>query len=140
MEPFSKTSHFIPEYLDNLIWNYAYLNAGLTIVLNSKKYHSKNGLKDLLSSKTDEENLRYPIIHLRGDDIEVAMTHVNQYGEEHYSFVNGQYTTQGGTHLSAFRESIVKTLRDFYNKNFESNDVRSAIVGAIAIRVQEPVF
>lgn len=135
-----KNYHFIPEYLDNLMWNYAYLNAGLTIVLNGKKYHSENGLKDLLTNKADIENLRYPIIHLKGDDIEVALTHANQYGEEYYSFVNGQYTTQGGTHLAAFREAIVKTIREFYGKNFEASDVRSAIIGAIAVRVQEPVF
>lgn len=135
-----KNFHFIPEYLENLIWNYAYLNAGLTIVLNGKKFHSENGLKDLLSRKADEETLRYPIIHLKGDDIEVAMTHANQYGEEYYSFVNGQYTTQGGTHLAAFREAVVKTVREFYGKNFDAADVRSAIVGAIAVRVQEPVF
>ncbi len=135
-----KNYHFIPEYLDNLMWNYAYLNAGLTIVLNSKKYHSENGLKDLLERKTEVESIRYPIIHLRGDDIEVALTHANQYGEEYYSFVNGQYTTQGGTHLAALREAIVKTVREFYGKNFDAADVRSAIVGAIAVRVQEPVF
>lgn len=135
-----KNYHFIPEYLENLIWNYAYLNAGLSIIMNNKKFYSKNGLLDLLQRKTDEENLRYPIVHLKGDDIEIALTHANQYGEEYYSFVNGQYTTQGGTHLAAFRESIVKTVRDFYGKNFDASDVRSAIVGAIAVRVQEPVF
>ncbi len=135
-----KNFHFIPEYLDNLMWNYAYLNAGLTINLNGKKFHSEKGLHDLLTNKADAESLRYPIIHLKGDDIEVALTHANQYGEEYYSFVNGQYTTQGGTHLAAFREAIVKTIREFYGKNFEASDVRSAIVGAIAVRVQEPVF
>ncbi|MDE0470724.1 MAG: DNA topoisomerase IV subunit B [Ekhidna sp.] len=135
-----KNFHFIPGYLENLMWNYAYLNSGLTIILNGKKYHSENGLKDLLGRKTNEESLRYPIIHLRGDDIEAALTHANQYGEEYYSFVNGQYTTQGGTHLAALREAVVKTTREFYNKNFDAADVRSAIVGAIAVRVQEPVF
>lgn len=135
-----KNFHFIPEYLDNLMWNYAYLNAGLTINLNGRKFHSENGLLDLLSQKSDAEALRYPIIHLKGEDIEVALTHANQYGEEYYSFVNGQYTTQGGTHLAAFREAIVKTVREFYGKNFEASDVRSAVVGAIAVRVQEPVF
>jgi len=135
-----KNFHFIPGYLENLIWNYAYLNSGLTIILNGKKYHSENGLRDLLGRKTDKESLRYPVIHLRGDDIEVALTHTNQYGEEYYSFVNGQYTTQGGTHLAALREALVKTIREFYNKNFDAADVRSAIVGAIAVRVQEPVF
>lgn len=135
-----KHYHFIPEYLDNLLWNYAFLNAGLTINFNGNKYHSENGLLDLLNRKTDEEALRYPIIHLKGHDIEVALTHANQYGEEYYSFVNGQHTTQGGTHLAAFREAVVKTIRDFYNKNFEASDVRASIVAAIAVRVQEPVF
>ncbi len=135
-----KNYHFIPEYLDNLIWNYAFLNAGLSINFNGKKYHSANGLLDLLKRKTDEESLRYPIIHLKGEDIEVAISHNNQYGEEYYSFVNGQYTTQGGTHLAAFRESVVKTLRDFYKKDFDAADIRASIVGAIAVRVQEPVF
>ncbi|MEM9897031.1 MAG: DNA topoisomerase IV subunit B [Bacteroidota bacterium] len=135
-----KNYHFIPEYLENLMWNYAYLNAGLTITLNGKKYHSEKGLFDLLTQKTDSEALRYPIIHLKGEDIEVALTHANQYGEEYYSFVNGQYTTQGGTHLAALREAMVKTIREFYGKNFDASDVRSAIVGAIAVRVQEPVF
>ncbi|MCG8380507.1 MAG: ATP-binding protein, partial [Proteobacteria bacterium] len=105
-----KNFHFIPDYLDDLIWNYAFLNAGLTINLNGKKYHSNDGLLDLLKRKADVENIRYPIIHLKGDDIELAMTHSNQYGEEYYSFVNGQHTTQGGTHLAAFREGIVKTI------------------------------
>lgn len=135
-----KNYHFIPEYLDNLLWNYAFLNAGLTINFNGNKYHSENGLLDLLRRKTDEEAIRYPIIHLKGEDIEVALTHANQYGEEYYSFVNGQHTTQGGTHLAALRESIVRTLRDFYGKNFDAADVRASIVGAIAVRVQEPVF
>lgn len=135
-----KNFHFIPEYLENLIWNYAYLNAGLSIKLNGKKFYSENGLLDLLKRKTDEEALRYPIIHLKGDDIEMAMSHANQYGEEYYSFVNGQNTTQGGTHLAAFREALVKTIRDFYGKNFDASDVRASIVGAIAVRVQEPVF
>ena len=135
-----KNYHFIPEYLDNLIWNYAFLNAGLTINFNGQKYHSENGLLDLLRRKTDEESLRYPIIHLRGNDIELALSHSNQYGEEYYSFVNGQYTTQGGTHLAALREAIVKTIRDFYKKDFDATDVRASIVGSIAVRVQEPVF
>ncbi|MEQ6119964.1 DNA topoisomerase IV subunit B [Reichenbachiella sp. MALMAid0571] len=135
-----KNYRFIPEYLDNLMWNYAFLNAGLTINFNGKKYHSENGLLDLLGRKTDPETLRYPIIHLKGDDIEVSITHNNQYGEEYYSFVNGQYTTQGGTHLAAFRESVVRTVRDFYGKNYDAADVRSSIVAAISVRVQEPVF
>lgn len=135
-----KNYHFIPEYLDNLLWNYAFLNAGLTINFNGKKYHSENGLLDLLKRKCDVEALRYPIIHLKGEDIEVALTHANQYGEEYYSFVNGQFTTQGGTHLAAFREAIVKTVRDFYKKDYDAADIRASIVASIAVRVQEPVF
>ncbi len=135
-----KHFHFIPEFLENLIWNYAYLNAGLTINFNGKKYHSENGLLDLLKRKVDEETIRYPIIHLKGSDIEVAMTHASQYGEEYYSFVNGQHTTQGGTHLAAFREAVVKTVRDFYKKEFDAADIRASIVASIAVRVQEPVF
>ena len=135
-----KNYHFIPEYLDDKIWNYAFLNAGLTINFNGRKFHSEKGLFDLISRKTREETLRYPIIHLKGDEIEMAMTHSNQYGEEYYSFVNGQFTTQGGTHLSAFREAVVKTIRDFFKKDFDATDIRASIVGAIAIRVQEPVF
>jgi topoisomerase IV subunit B len=131
---------FIPEFLEDLIRNYTYLNAGLTINYNGKKYFSQFGLRDLLERKIDAESVRYPIIHLKGTDIELALTHGNQYGEEYYSFVNGQYTTQGGTHLAAFREAIVKTVREYYKKEFEAADVRSAIVGAVAIRVQEPVF
>ncbi|MFT6214354.1 MAG: topoisomerase-4 subunit B [Roseivirga sp.] len=135
-----KNYHFIPEYLDDLIWNYCFLNAGLTLNFNGTKYHSEKGLHDLLSRKNTEDSLRYPIIHLKGEDIEMAMSHTNQYGEDYYSFVNGQYTTQGGTHQAAFREALVKTIREFYNKNFEASDVRGSILGAIAVRVQEPVF
>ncbi|MFY0626641.1 MAG: type IIA DNA topoisomerase subunit B [Reichenbachiella sp.] len=135
-----KNYHFIPEYLDNLIWNYAYLNSGLTINFNNQKYHSENGLKDLLAKKTNEESQRYPVVHLKGEDIEIAITHSNQYGEEYYSFVNGQNTTQGGTHLAAFREAYVKVVRDFFGKNFDAADVRASIVASIAVRVQEPVF
>jgi topoisomerase IV subunit B len=135
-----KNYRFIPEYLENQIWNYAYLNAGLTINFNGQKFHSENGLKDLLDRKIDEENMRYPIIHLRGNDIEMAITHSNQYGEEYYSFVNGQYTTQGGTHLAGFREAIVKTIREFYKKDFDASDIRASVVAAISVRVQEPVF
>ncbi|HLT08169.1 MAG TPA: DNA topoisomerase IV subunit B [Cyclobacteriaceae bacterium] len=135
-----KNYHFIPDYLENQIWNYAFLNAGLTINYNGTKYFSENGLMDLVSRKLDEEGRRYPIIHLRGNDIEVAFTHSNQYGEEYYSFVNGQFTTQGGTHLAAFREAVVKTIREFYKKDFDASDVRQSIVGAVAVRVQEPVF
>lgn len=135
-----KNYHFIPEYLENQIWNYAYLNAGLTINFNGKKFFSDRGLFDLLSNKVDEEGIRYPIIHLKGTDIEVAITHSGSYGEEYYSFVNGQYTTQGGTHLAAFREAIVKTIREFYKKDYDAADVRQSVVAAIAVRVQEPVF
>jgi topoisomerase-4 subunit B len=135
-----KNYHFIPEYLDDLMWNYAFLNAGLSINYNGTKYYSKDGLLDLLKQKSDAEELRYPIIHFKGDDIEVALSHGTQYGEEYYSFVNGQNTTQGGTHLAAFREGIVKGVRDFYKKDFDASDIRASIVAAIAIRVQEPVF
>ncbi|WP_291725992.1 DNA topoisomerase IV subunit B [Bernardetia sp.] len=135
-----KNYRFIPEYLEEQIWNYAFLNAGLTINYNGRNYHSDKGLYDLLMRKVNEESLRYPIIHLKGEDIEVAFSHTNDYGEDYYSFVNGQYTTQGGTHLAAFREAIVKTIRDFYGKNFDAADIRQSIAGAIAIKVQEPVF
>ncbi len=135
-----KNFHFVSEFIDEQLWNYAYLNAGLTINFNGNKFVSKDGLKDLLTKKTNEAELRYPIIHLKDTDIEIALTHNSQYGEEYYSFVNGQYTTQGGTHLAAFKEAIVKTVREFYKKQFEASDIRQAIVGAISVRVQEPVF
>ncbi|UOQ68310.1 DNA topoisomerase IV subunit B [Hymenobacter volaticus] len=131
---------FIPEYLENQIWNYVYLNAGLTINFNGQKYYSERGLYDLLSRKIDEESRRYGIVHLKAEDIELALTHGNDYGEEYYSFVNGQYTTQGGTHLAAFREAVVKTLREFYKKEYDAADIRGSIVAAISVRVQEPVF
>lgn len=135
-----KNFRFIHEYLDNLLWNYAYLNAGLSINFNGKKYVSKNGLLDLLQRKTNEDELRYPIIHLKGEDIEVALSHNNDYGEELFSFVNGQYTTQGGTHQQAFREAFVKTIREFFKKDYDAADIRQSIVAAIAVRVQDPVF
>jgi topoisomerase-4 subunit B len=135
-----KNYHFLYEYIENQIWNYCYLNAGLTINLNGKKYISRNGLLDLLQRKTNVDELRYPIIHLNGDDIEVAITHENQYGEEYYSFVNGQFTTQGGTHLAAFREAFVKTIRDFFKKDYDASDIRGSICAAVSVRVQEPVF
>jgi topoisomerase-4 subunit B len=135
-----KNFHFVSEFIDEQLWNYAYLNAGLTINFNGNKFVSKDGLKDLLTKKTNEAELRYPIIHLKDTDIEIALTHNSQYGEEYYSFVNGQYTTQGGTHLAAFKEAIVKTVREFYKKQFEASDIRQAIVGAVSVRVQEPVF
>lgn len=131
---------YIPEFIENMIWNYVYLNSGLTINFNGKKYFSERGLYDLLEKNTDTESLRYPIIHLKGDDIEIAMTHGQQYGEEYYSFVNGQHTTQGGTHQAAFREAVVKTVREFYKKEYDAADIRASIVAAIAIKVQEPVF
>ncbi len=135
-----KNYHFIPEYLDDLMWNYAFLNAGLTINYNGRKFYSKDGLLDLLKQKSDIDDIRYPIIHFKGDDIEVALTHGSQYGEEYYSFVNGQNTTQGGTHLAAFREGLVRGVRDFYKKDFDASDIRASIIAAIAVRVQEPVF
>jgi topoisomerase-4 subunit B len=135
-----KNYHFIPEYLENMLWNYVYLNSGLTIHFNDKKFFSKDGLLDLLKRKTNEEDMRYPIIHLKGHDIEVSFTHENQYGEEYYSFVNGQHTTQGGTHLAAFREAIVKTIREFYKKELDASDIRASIIAAVSVRVQEPVF
>ncbi|MCT1532928.1 DNA topoisomerase IV subunit B [Sphingobacterium daejeonense] len=128
------------EFVENMIWNYVFLNSGLTINFNGQKFISENGLKDLLERNVDTEGMRYPIIHLKGDDIEIAMTHGQQYGEEYYSFVNGQHTTQGGTHQAAFREAVVKTIREFYKKEFDASDVRASIIGAIAIKVQEPVF
>lgn len=129
------------EYVVKMLKNYVYLNPGLTIVFNGEKYYSENGLKDLLAENINESDMLYPIIHLRGDDIEVAITHSKtQYSEEYHSFVNGQNTTQGGTHLTAFREALVKTIREFYGKNYDSSDVRKSVVSAIAIKVMEPVF
>ena len=132
--------HFIHEFIEEQLWNYAYLNAGLSLYLNGKKFFSKDGLLDLLHRKAPADSIRYPIVHLKGDDIELAFTHGEQYGEEHYSFVNGQYTTQGGTHLAAFREALVRTIREFYKKDFDASDIRGSIIGAISLRVQEPVF
>jgi topoisomerase-4 subunit B len=122
-----------------MIWNYCYLNRGLTIKFNGQSFISKNGLKDLLDNNMDGDPL-YPIIHLEGDDIEVAFTHGKTYGEDYYSFVNGQHTTQGGTHQSAFRESVAKVIKDFYGKNYEASDIRQSIVAAVAVKVMEPVF
>ncbi|MDB5224150.1 MAG: type topoisomerase subunit [Chitinophagaceae bacterium] len=139
-EQIFKNYHYLQDFLDNQFWNYCFLNAGLVINYNSKRYVSKNGLLDLLQRKTNEDELRYPIIHIKAEDIEVALTHENQYGEEYYSFVNGQFTTQGGTHLSAFKEGLVKTIRDFYKKDYDATDVRGSICAAISVRVQEPVF
>ena len=135
-----KNYRFLPEYIQDQIWNYVYLNAGLIINFNGDKYFSENGLFDFLSRKSDTEKIRYPIIHLRGDDIEVAITHGQQYGEEYHSFVNGQNTTQGGTHLAAFREAVVRTVREFYGKDYDAADIRASIISAVSVRVQNPVF
>src|SRR4051812_25618429 len=127
------------DYVRNMLWNYVFLNKGLSIYFNGEKFFSENGLKDLLARNVSEETL-YPVIHLHGDDIEIAFTHTTSYGEDYYSFVNGQNTTQGGTHQAAFREAIVKTIREFYKKEFDPSDVRTSIVAAISVRIQEPVF
>jgi len=131
--------YFISEYVDTMLKNYVYLNTGLVINFNGSKFFSRNGLVDLLNENMSKEGL-YPIIHLTGDDIEVAFTHGLQYGEDYYSFVNGQNTTQGGTHLLAFREALVKTIREFYKKDFDPSDIRSSIIAAISIKVVEPIF
>lgn len=135
-----KNYHFISEYVENLIWNYCFLNAGLTINYNGRNYLSRNGLLDLLNRKANPDDMRYPVIHLKGEDIEIAVTHNSDYGEDIYSFVNGQHTTQGGTHQGAFREAFVKVIRDFYKKDYDAGDVRQSIVAAVSVRVQEPVF
>ncbi|MEC7782028.1 MULTISPECIES: DNA topoisomerase IV subunit B [Leeuwenhoekiella] len=136
-----KNYKFRNEYVSRMLKNYVYLNPGLTIVFNGEKFYSENGLKDLLGDRIAENDVLYPIIHLRGDDIEVALTHSRtQYSEEYHSFVNGQNTTQGGTHQAAFREAVVKTIREFYNKNYDASDIRKSIVSAISIKVMEPVF
>ena len=127
------------QYVERMLWNYAYLNRGLTINYNGTKFFSENGLKDLLEKNISEEPL-YPIIHIEGDDIEVAITHTNSYGEEYYSFVNGQHTTQGGTHQAAFREAYVRTIRDFFGKDYDAVDIRASIVAAVSVKVMEPVF
>ena len=129
------------EYIIKMIKNYVYLNTGLTIIFNGEKYFSENGLKDLLEENIVDTDMLYPIIHLKGEDIEIAITHSRtQYSEEYHSFVNGQHTTQGGTHQNAFRESVVKTVREFFGKNYESSDIRKSIVSAISIKVMEPIF
>tara|TARA_R110002096_G_scaffold135456_2_gene287295 strand:- start:206336 stop:208135 length:1800 start_codon:yes stop_codon:yes gene_type:complete len=135
-----KNYRFMPEYVEKLLWNYAYLNPGLTLIFNGKKIHSENGLKDLLTDNLDHE-IMHDIIHLKGEDIELALTHTEKsQSDQYYSFVNGQHTTQGGTHQAAAREALVKTFRDFYNKNFDAADIRESVVLAIAIKVIEPVF
>lgn len=131
--------HYIEEFVVSMLKNYTFLNAGLTINFNGEKYVSKNGLYDLLAENLDQEPV-YPVIHLKGEDIEFALTHSNQYGEDYYTFVNGQFTPQGGTHLAAFREALVKTIRDFYRKEFDASDIRASIVSALSIKVEEPVF
>ncbi|WCL82564.1 DNA topoisomerase IV subunit B [Saprospira sp. CCB-QB6] len=135
-----KQYKFNLEYIEDRIWDYVYLNRGLSIYLNGQRYYSKNGLFDLLSNRVDVEKLRYPIVHLMGEDIEIAFSHGNNYGEQYVSFVNGQNTTQGGTHLNAFRTALVKTVRDFYGKNYDATDIRTAVVAAVSVRVMEPVF
>jgi len=140
-EAIFKNYKFRYEYVIKMLKNYCYLNNGLTILFNGEKYFSENGLKDLLEETIHADDLEYPIIHLKGEDIEIALTHSKtQYSEEYHSFVNGQNTTQGGTHLAAYREAIVKTIREYYNKNFEASDVRKSIVTAVSIKVMEPVF
>ena len=140
-EAIFKNYKFRNEYIVKMLKNYCYLNTGLTIIYNGEKYFSENGLKDLLDENIAEEDMVYPIIHLKGNDIEIAMTHSkSQYSEEYHSFVNGQNTTQGGTHLVAFREAVVKTIREFYNKTFDPSDIRKSIVSAVSIKVMEPVF
>ncbi len=134
-----KKYRYLNDYIENMMKNYTFLNAGLSIEFNGERYYSRNGLRDLLEENMDHDPI-YPIIHLKGEDIEVAITHGNQYGEDYYSFVNGQHTTQGGTHLQAFREVLVKTIRDFYKKEFDPSDIRASIVAAISIKVEEPVF
>lgn len=135
-----KNYSFNPEYIEEQLWNYAYLNAGLTIVFNGTKIRSDNGLRDLLTNQTNVDQLLYPIIHLKDDDIEMAISHCSAYGEEYYSFVNGQHTTQGGTHLIAFREALVATIRNFFNKNYDVRDIRTSVIAAISIKVEEPIF
>ncbi len=138
-ESIFKNFKFKSEFIDRLIWNYCYLNTGLSIWFNGERFFSKNGLKDLLEGKMSDEPL-YPIIHLQGDDIEVAFTHTASYGEEYYSFVNGQHTTQGGTHQSAFREAYARVVKDFFGKNYEPTDIRSSLIAAVSVKVVEPVF
>ncbi len=138
-EQIFKKHAFKTVYLDKMMWNYCYLNRGLSMYFNGEKFQSKDGLKDLLENNMDGDPL-YPIIHIEDEDIEVAFTHGRTYGEDYYSFVNGQHTTQGGTHQSAFRESVAKVIRDFYNKNYEASDIRQSIVAAVAVKVIEPIF
>jgi len=138
-ELFGKDFRYRQEFIEDMLWNYAFLNRGLTLVFNGKPFRSENGLRDLLEKNLTGETL-YPIIHLEGDDIEIAMTHGSHYGEEYYTFVNGQHTTMGGTHQSAFREAVVETIRNFFKRDFEAADVRQSVVAAVSVRIIEPVF
>lgn len=131
--------HYIPEYVQKMLWNYVYLNTGLSIIFNGERFTSQNGLLDLLKSYIDTPVL-YPIIHIRDGDFEFAFTHCEMYGEEYFSFVNGQHTTQGGTHQAAFREAVIRTIRDFYHKDFDTNDIRASMIATLSIKVQDPVF
>ena len=131
--------HFISDYIERMLWNYAYLNNGLSVYFNGLRFIAKNGLLDLLQNEIDAK-ICYPIVHMKFEDFEFAFTHAKQYGEDYYSFVNGQHTTQGGTHQAAFKESIVKTIREFYNKSFEPSDIRTSITAALSLKVQEPIF
>jgi len=134
-----KAYRFRTEHVEKLLWNYAYLNTGLTLYLNGEKFRSENGLKDLLEDRLDSK-LRYPIVHLTGEDIEVAITHTDAYGEDYQSFVNGQFTPQGGTHQAAFREAYIKVVRDFFGKDYDAGDIRGGISAAVAVKVEEPIF
>lgn len=131
--------HYVSEYVETMLWNYVYLNAGLTVEFNGQKLISRNGLLDLLQANMNQPGI-YPPVHLKNGEIELAFTHGNQYGEEYYTFVNGQHTTQGGTHLAAFREALVRTIRDFYKKEFDASDIRTSIIAALSLKVEEPVF
>lgn len=135
-----KKYRFNPEFVEQQLWNYAYLNAGLKIKFNGQTFLSKHGLLDLLERRTAAEEKRYPIVHLEGEDIEVALTHGQHYGEQYYTFVNGQHTTQGGTHLQAFKESLVNTVRAHFNKNYDAKDIRASVIAAVSVRIEEPVF
>lgn len=135
-----KNYKFVAEYVDRMLWNYVFLNTGLSIKFNGRLYQSKNGLLDLLTKHVASAPIRYPMIHLKGPDIEIALTHGDLYGEDHHSFVNGQYTTMGGTHLAAFREGFVKTVKEHFKKDFDAVDVRSGLIAALSVRVEEPVF
>ena len=139
-EKIFKKFRFRNEYIENQLWNYAFLNSGLRIHFNGNSFYSRNGLLDLLTKRTGKEQLRYPIIHMQGEDIEVAFTHSNSYGEQYYSFVNGQHTTQGGTHQNAFREALVETVRKHFNKQYDAKDIRTGVIAAVSVRVEEPVF